>query len=166
MFDITDRMSWLNLPSLKTKRGKRSYLIIYCVWKYRNKTSKRLTVLYLSVSEPFLAMIIFNLPSPPTGALSVPVVNWRNSLFCSSPNEWIVSQKSLWAQKTTLSSNASQWQFCNETCCSNHVSTLLVYKGITDLLDYLTVFAITAIIFCCLFKCFKVKFLWNKEIAM
>lgn len=50
---------------------------------------------YLSVSGPFLAIIIFSFPSPPTGALSVPVVNWRNSLFCSSVNEWTISQNSL-----------------------------------------------------------------------
>ena len=52
-------------------------------------------VSYLSVSGPFLAMIILSLPSPPTGALSVPVVNCRNSLFCSSLKECNVSQKSL-----------------------------------------------------------------------
>ena len=38
-------------------------------------------------SGPFLAIIIFNFPSPPTGALSVPVVNCKKSLFCSSVNE-------------------------------------------------------------------------------
>ena len=53
----------------------------------------------LSVSGPFLAMIIFSLPRPPTGALSVPVVNWRNSPFCSTPNTCTVSQKSLQASE-------------------------------------------------------------------
>lgn len=57
----------------------------------------------LSVSGPFLAMIIFNFPSPPTGALSVPVVNCKNSLFCSSVNEWTISQNSLVRKKTTVS---------------------------------------------------------------
>lgn len=52
-------------------------------------------VAHLSVSGPFLAMIIFSLPSPPTGALSVPVVNCRKRRFCSSPNECNVSQNSL-----------------------------------------------------------------------
>lgn len=42
---------------------------------------------YLSESGPFLAIIIFNFPSPPTGALSVPVVNCKKSLFCSFVNE-------------------------------------------------------------------------------
>lgn len=50
---------------------------------------------HLSVSGPFLAIIIFSLPSPPTGALSVPVVNCRKRRFCSSPNECNVSQNSL-----------------------------------------------------------------------
>lgn len=54
---------------------------------------------YLSVSGPFLAIIIFSFPSPPTGALSVPVVNWRKSLFCSSVNEWTISQNSLLRRK-------------------------------------------------------------------
>lgn len=45
-------------------------------------------------------MIIFNFPSPPTGALSVPVVNCKNSLFCSSVNEWTISQNSLSKNKS------------------------------------------------------------------
>lgn len=57
---------------------------------------------YLSVSGPFLAMIIFNFPSPPTGALSVPVVNCKKSLFCSSVNEWTTSQNSLMKKDTIL----------------------------------------------------------------
>lgn len=57
------------------------------------------TEFYLSVSGPFLAMIIFNFPSPPTGALSVPVVNCKNSLFCSSVNEWTIYQNSLVRKK-------------------------------------------------------------------
>lgn len=55
----------------------------------------KLAVWYLSVSEPFFAMVIFSFPSPPTGALTVPLINWRNSLFCSSSNALMVSQKSL-----------------------------------------------------------------------
>ena len=54
---------------------------------------------HLSVSGPFLAMIILSLPRPPTGARSVPVVNCRNSLFCSSPNKCNVSQNSLTQHK-------------------------------------------------------------------
>lgn len=54
-----------------------------------------LSFAHLSVSGPFLAMIIFNLPSPPTGALSVPVVNCRKRRFCSSLKECSVSQNSL-----------------------------------------------------------------------
>ncbi len=57
---------------------------------------------YLSESGPFLAIIILSLPKPPTGALSVPVVNWRNSLFCSCPNECTVSQKSLMSDKNII----------------------------------------------------------------
>lgn len=60
----------------------------------------RIFFFYLSVSGPFLAMIIFNFPSPPTGALSVPVVNCKNSLFCSSVNEWTISQNSLSRKKS------------------------------------------------------------------
>lgn len=48
-----------------------------------------------------MAMIILSFPSPPTGALSVPVVNCRNSLFCSSENEWTISQNSLRRKHTT-----------------------------------------------------------------
>lgn len=51
--------------------------------------------LYLSVSEPFFAMVILSFPSPPTGALTVPLMNWRNNLFCSSSKDRTVSQKSL-----------------------------------------------------------------------
>lgn len=61
----------------------------------RHCFSSRAVARYLSVSGPFLAMIILSFPSPPTGALSVPVVNCRNSLFCSSVNEWTISQNSL-----------------------------------------------------------------------
>ena len=67
-----------------------------CHVGYKKKNINR--VLYRSVSEPFLAIIIFNFPRPPTGARSDPVVNWRNCLFWSSPKQWIVSQKSLCAQ--------------------------------------------------------------------
>lgn len=58
-------------------------------------------ILYLSVSEPFFAMAIFNFPSPPTGARTVPLMNWRNNLFCSSSKDLMVSQKSLCAERRT-----------------------------------------------------------------
>lgn len=35
----------------------------------------RTATLYLSVSEPFFAMVILSFPSPPTGALTVPLMN-------------------------------------------------------------------------------------------
>lgn len=58
---------------------------------------------HLSVSGPFLAMIIFSLPSPPTGARSVPVVNCRKRRFCSSLNECNVSQNSLQGDRGDMS---------------------------------------------------------------
>lgn len=62
---------------------------------------------HLSVSGPFLAMIIFSLPSPPTGALSVPVVNCRKRRFCSSLKECNVSQNSL--QETNPEAVITAW---------------------------------------------------------
>lgn len=78
----------------------------------RRGTGNGTAVAHLSVSGPFLAIIIFSLPSPPTGALSVPVVNCRKRHFCSSPNECNVSQNSLrHKHEETPSSNIYEFSF-------------------------------------------------------
>ena len=50
---------------------------------------------YFSVSGPFLAMVSLSSAKPPCGHRSVPVVNLRNNIFCSSVNSSKTSQKPL-----------------------------------------------------------------------
>lgn len=85
-----------HLPSFIHLTNMNSFLEV--TWKTKTVTvhlKRSRTASHRSVSGPFLAMIIFSLPRPPTGALSVPVVNCRKRRFCSSPNECNVSQNSL-----------------------------------------------------------------------
>ncbi len=50
----------------------------------------------MSESGPCLDIINVKLPKPSIGALSDPVVNYKNFFFYSSSNECIIVQKSLY----------------------------------------------------------------------
>lgn len=58
--------------------------------------------LYLSESGPFLAITSFSLEKPPTGILSLPVVNISSCFFCSRVNSCTTCQNHLRSDHTSI----------------------------------------------------------------
>lgn len=73
---------------------------------------KFILVQYLSESGPFLAMRSLSLEKPPTGILSLPVVNINNCFFCSKEKPCTISQNHLQAEqiRSFINNNPTPWQ--------------------------------------------------------
>lgn len=81
--------------------------MVYCSLHGRIKF---ILVQYLSESGPFLAMRSLSLEKPPTGILSLPVVNINNCFFCSKEKLCTIYQNHLQAEQIPpLNNNWTPW---------------------------------------------------------
>ena len=86
---------WEVCPSQPHGKQEQSCLsVVPFANKKLNKKYAR-HVMYLSESGPFLAMMRRSFENPPTGILSLPVVNISSCFFCSREKLWTTSQNHL-----------------------------------------------------------------------
>lgn len=88
------------------------------------------------LSGLFVILVILNVisPIPPTGTLSLPVVNNRNFFFSSGDRAWRISQKSLEHENSIyykcLNHYAAVWK-----CIALEECSYFLLKGVGELID-------------------------------
>ena len=79
--------------------------------KFIKHNKSRVHFSNLSESDPFLAIVSLSLAKPPTGILSLPVVNWRSRLLSSKSMLWTASQNHLKCKKVKQLQETLDWKY-------------------------------------------------------